>query len=288
MVGFRELVLGLRRLELPRTTPVLVHSSLSAFGRVRLGPQAVVGALLNHFDTVMAPAFTYNTMVTPGAGPEHNGLDYGLDHEANAWAEFFRPNMPADKRIGLIAETLRQYPKSGRSDHPILSFCGVNAAAALKSQTLTEPLAPIATLADEEGWVLLLGVTHTANTTIHLGERLARRKSFTRYALVPDPLALQDKVVACPSFPACSDGFEGIRPLIARFARVTKIGPALIEALPMVELVSLVRKLVEQDPQALLCNRSECPRCNAVRAAAGATPLTAGGLGPAHLYPSWR
>jgi aminoglycoside 3-N-acetyltransferase len=262
MVGYRDLVLGLRRLELPRSVPVLVHSSLSAFGQVRMGAQGVVGALLNHFESVLAPAFTYDTMVVPPAGPDGNGLEYTLDPEANAWVEFFRPNLPADKRMGVIAETLRAFPRSSRSSHPILSFTGVNADAALAIQTLGEPLAPIAYLADNDGWVLLLGVPHTANTTIHLGERLAGRKTFVRYALMPDP----DRVAACPSFPACSDGFESVRPLVARFTRVTKIGAALIEALPMVELVSAVRRLVEKDPLALLCNKPDCPRCLAVRA----------------------
>lgn len=286
MVMFRELVLGLRRLELPRSTPVLVHSSLSAFGAVPLGPQAVIGALLNHFDTVLAPAFTYNTLVTPRVGPPNNGLDYGMDEEANAWAEFFRPNLAVDRRIGIIAETLRTFPKSERSSHPVLSFCGVNARPALSSQTLSEPLAPIAHLADNDGWVLLLGVAHTANTSIHLGERLAGRKTFTRYALLPDPVQYHDRVVACPSFPACSDGFEAIRPLLARYTRVTRIGAALVEALPMVELVSLVRRLVEQDRLALLCARPECPRCSTVRRQVQGE---AGAASPAaRLYPSWR
>ncbi|MBI3159809.1 MAG: AAC(3) family N-acetyltransferase [Chloroflexi bacterium] len=282
MVGYRDLVLGLRRLELPRSLPVLVHSSLSAFGQVRLGAQAVAGALLNHFETVLTPAFTYETMVIPAVGPPDNGLGYSLDPEANAWAEFFRPTMPADKRMGAIAETLRAYPKSMRSSHPILSFTGVNAEAALNIQTLAEPLAPIAYLADSDGWVLLLGVPHTANTCIHLGERLAGRKTFVRYALLPDP----DRVAACPAFPACSDGFEAVRPLVARFARVTKVGDALIEALPMVELVSTVRRLVEKDPLALLCNKPDCPRCLAVRAHVRAA---SGGASPqVQMHPSWR
>ncbi|TAK12637.1 MAG: AAC(3) family N-acetyltransferase [Anaerolineae bacterium] len=261
MVRYRELVLGLRRLDLPRTVPVLVHSSLSSFGRVLSGPHAVVGALLNHFNTVVAPTFTYDTMVTPPVGPPHNALDYQLDPETNAWAEFFRPTLPADKRMGIIADTLRQVPKATRSTHPILSFTGVNAEAALQTQTLGEPLAPVAYLADGEGWILLLGVPHTANTSIHLGERLAGRKTFMRFALMPEP----DRVVPCPSFPACSDGFESVRPMVTRYARVTRIGEALIEALPMVELVSTVRRLVEKDPLALLCQNPICPRCTAVR-----------------------
>ena len=96
--------------------------------------------------------------------------------DRNKIAEFFYNDMPADKLMGVIAETLRQHRQTRRSGHPILSFCGVNADDIIEAQTLNAPLSPIASLADNGGWVLLLGVNHRSNTSIHMGERLAGRK----------------------------------------------------------------------------------------------------------------
>jgi aminoglycoside 3-N-acetyltransferase len=260
MNRYRDLVLALREMKLDGSRPALVHASLSSFGYVKGGAEAVLGALFHHFETIVMPTFTYKTMVVPENGPPNNSLRYGTMTDANKMAQFYHPDMPADNLMGVTAETLRRYQAAARSRHPILSFSGVNAEALLELQSLDKPLAPIAALADLNAYVLLLGVGHTCNTTIHLGERLGRRKTFVRWALVPD------LVLECPGFPSCSDGFGAIDPLMEPFVRQAQVGEALVQAFPMPELVETVRQLVKADPLALLCENPECSRCNAVRA----------------------
>ena len=259
MLSHRELVLALRNLGVDGSRPVIAHASLSAFGQVTGGADAVVGALLDHFETLIMPAFTYKTMIIPEDGPPGNAMEYGTMKDRNKMAEFFYNDMPADKLMGAIAETLRLHLEARRSGHPILSFSGVNAEGILETQQLNAPFAPIASLADQDGWVLLLGVRHKANTSIHMGERLAGRKTFTRWALMPDI------IVECPKFPSCSDGFDAIQPLMEPFTHKTRVGDALVQAMPLHELIETTRQLVRSDPLALLCGRPECPRCNAVR-----------------------
>jgi aminoglycoside 3-N-acetyltransferase len=259
MLSHRELVLALRNLGVDGSHPVIAHASLSAFGAIEGGADAVVGALLEHFETLVMPTFTYNTMIIPEDGPPNNAIEYGTMKDRNKMAEFFYNDMPADKLMGVIAETLRQHSQARRSGHPILSFCGVNADDIIEAQTLSAPLAPIASLADQDGWVLLLGVNHKSNTSIHLGERLAGRKTFTRWALMPDI------IVECPKFPSCSDGFNAIQPLMEPFTYKARVGDALVQAMPLPELIETTRQLVQADPLALLCERPECLRCNAVR-----------------------
>ena len=259
MKSFRDLVLALREMGLDGSHPILVHASLSAFGHVVGGAEAVVGALMEHFKTVIVPTFTYKTMIVPGEGPPDNALPYGQMSDANKLAEFYHPDMPADSLMGIIPETLRTHHEAQRSIHPILSFSGVNANEILDTQRMDNPFAPIASLADRDGWVLLLGVEHRVNTSIHLGERLAGRKTFTRWAL------MVDLVVECPAFPSCSDGFNAIEPLMIPFTRTIKVGDANVRAMPLYELVETTRQLVLADPLALLCDRPECQRCNAVR-----------------------
>ncbi len=266
MPNIRELILALRELDLDGSRPALVHASLSAFGDMQGGASAVVSALRQHFETVVVPTFTYRTMVIPESGPPNNAIYYGSGTGVNKLAEAYRDDMPADPLMGIIPETLRKLPRAQRSHHPILSFSGLNAAKYLKSQTREDPLAPIATLMENNAWILLLGVGHTSNTSIHLGERLAGRITFTRWALVPG------KVVACPGFPTCSDGFDVLEPHLSPVMRFTEVGPALVQAIPLSLVVRTVRHIVESDPLALLCSTPGCPRCEAVRDSVAAKP----------------
>jgi aminoglycoside 3-N-acetyltransferase len=199
-------------------------------------------------------------MIVPEVGPDDNALNYGSGVTANRMAEFFTPDMSADRLMGTVAESFRRRPGVGRSLHPILSFCGMNAQAALDSQTLDEPLAPIHALHLDGGWVLLLGVNHTVNTSIHYAERMAGRRQFVRWALT------QHGVVECPGFPGCSEGFQLLVPHMVEVTRSVLIGRGVVTAMPLREMVSKVRDLIAQDPAALLCSRPDCERCQAVRA----------------------
>ena len=268
MVSFREISSGFKQLGLQQQQPVIVHASLSAFGEVKGGIATLLGAILGTFDAVMAPTFTYKTMLIPESGPEKNGVAYGAGHDTNQMAESFRPDMPADRMMGSFAETLRIRPGTVRSIHPILSFAGTHVDAALQAQTLLEPLAPIQVLADQGGWVLLLGTDHTVNTSIHYAEKLAGRKQFTRWALMPD------RIVECPGWPGCSDGFNQAAPLLADVTREVTIGPALVQAIPLQSLCDILVGVIQKDPLALLCERVDCERCDEVRQAVAVQQAT--------------
>ena len=265
MPSFHDFARGLRQLGIERGLPVIAHASLSAFGQMTGGAETLVGALLASFSTVIMPAFTYLTMLTPESGPPGNGIAYGTGKDTNRMAEFYTPDLPADRTIGAVAEALRRHPKASRSTHPILSFTGVNAASILQAQTLSQPLEPIHALADAGGWVLLLGVDHTSNTSIHYAERLAGRKQFFRWALTPEG------IVACPGWPGCSDGFQALDPHLEPVRRSVQVSSSLIQAFPLTALVEAVTQAIAADPFALLCHRPDCGRCNAVRE----TPFTA-------------
>ncbi len=219
----------------------------------------MVSALLAVFPSVFMPTFTYKTMVIPPSGPENNAIIYGSGADANRMAEFFDPQMPADPLMSVVGETLRKHPRAKRSTHPIWSFSGVNAKAALAAQTLADPLAPIGVLAKQDGWVLLLGVDHTVNSSIHCAEKLAGRKQFVRWALTPQG------VRECPGFPGCSAGFQSIAPEVERYTRQAKIGNAVVRAVPLKMLFRAVIAQIKQNPLALLCQQENCERCNELR-----------------------
>lgn len=264
VVSFRDIVIGLRSLNIEPDRPLILHASLSSFGEVRGGAETVVGALLSVFPQVMTPAFTFKTCLVPEDGPQENGIHYGTGRDLNQMAEFFTPSMPADKIIGVISETLRKNPQAKRSNHPMLSFAGVGLDELIASQTLEEPLAPIGGLMARGGYVLLMGVDQTVNTSIHYAEKLAGRKQFTRWALTPQG------VKESLAFPGCSDGFDDINIYIGDMERQVTIGSAQVRAIPLAPMIAAVKTLIERDPLALLCKRSECERCDAVRQAVNA------------------
>ena len=259
VVTFRDLTRGLRQLGLDSRRPVIAHASLAAFGEVRGGAEAVLGAVLSEAGGLLMPTFTFKTMLVPETGPDHNGITYGSGSSLNRMAEFYLADMPADRMMGTLPERLRRLPGAFRSMHPILSFSGINVLAALGAQTLAEPLAPIGALHDQDGMVLLMGVDQTVNTSVHYAEKLAGRKQFIRWGLTPEG------VRQCPGFPGCSDGFGALDPALQGITRRAQIGAALVQAIPLVGLVQMVQARLEKDPLALLCHRLDCERCNEVR-----------------------
>jgi aminoglycoside 3-N-acetyltransferase len=254
-----ELLSAFQALGLQKT-PVIAHASLKPFGSIQRGAETVLKAMLDSFASVIMPTHTYKTTVIPDVGPPNNGIKYGSGTDKNKMAEPFHLDMPADPMMGALPETLRCHPLAVRTAHPILSFAGVNADYILFTQTLYEPLAPIGALAEQDGWVVLINVDHTVNTSIHYAEKLAGRKQFIRWALV------EDRVVECPNYPGDSTGFQAIEEHIRDDTRRVEIGEAFIQAVPLKRLFAVVQSLIKKDPLALLCDRTDCERCMAARA----------------------
>ena len=239
--------------------PVIVHASLRPFGYSRSGADAVLRAMRSSFKSVTMPAFTYKTMVTPEVGPPNNGILYGSEKDLNKMAQAFTLNMCVDPMIGILAETLQIRPFATRTAHPILSFTGIRADEFLITQTLSEPLAPIGALANADGWVVLINVDHSVNTSIHYAEKLAGRRQFIRWAI------MGDRIVECPGFPGDSSGFNAIAEHLKPNTRRVDIGNGFVQAVSLKCLFETVQELIKKDPLALLCQRTDCERCNAIR-----------------------
>lgn len=262
MITYRQLATAFNRLGIDRTKPIIANSSLAQLGHLAGGTETVLGAILSVSGGLMMPTFTYKTMVTPDVGPPENGLVYGSNGDMNLMAQFFTPDMPADPMMGRAAEVLRQNPRSMRSTHPILSFAGIGVDEAIMAQTLQEPLAPIRILTEAGGYVLLIGVDHTANTSLHYAEKLAGRKQFIRWALTAQG------VVECPGWPGSSEGFRDIQPHLEKITTRVVVGNAHIQALPLPEMIAIAEQVIRDDPLAFLPDDSEDMRVQDARKAA--------------------
>jgi aminoglycoside 3-N-acetyltransferase len=240
--------------------PVIAHASLKPFGYIEGGADTVLQVMLESFKSLVMPTFTHRCMITPEVGPPNNGISYGAEKDLNKMAVSFKHDLSADPMMGIVPEALRNHPSATRTDHPILSFAGFNAEAALATQTLYDPLAPIGALADQDGWVVLINVDHSVNTSIHYAEKLAGRKQFIRWALVGD------RVVECPNFPGDSTGFNALEEVIQYDVFRVDIGKtAFIQAVPLKVIIAAVQELLRKDPLALLCQRDHCGMCNEIR-----------------------
>lgn len=259
MPGFAELRSAFQSLNLS-DKPVISHASLKKFGKIEGGGGTVVKAMLASFSGVVMPTFTYSTMVTPDVGPPNNGITYGSGKDLNKMAEPFHSTMQPDKMMGILPKQLLYEKEVLRTSHPILSFAGIQADEVLLTQTLFDPLAPIRELAEKDGWVVLVNVDHSVNTSIHYAEKLAGRRQFVRWAMAPG------RIVECPGFPGDSSGFNAIEEYIDPGVRRVKMeNDAFIQAVSLKRLLSATVELIKKEPTALLCHRSDCEMCNAVR-----------------------
>lgn len=181
-----RLVSDLRRLGVEPGMDLLVHSSLSRLGWVVGGAQSVVEALeeaIGPSGTLLMPAFSL-------AAPEPSRWENPPVPRAwwstirEAWPPF-RPDLTPTRGLGVVPETFRHQTGTLRSLHPTLSFCarGPKARRLLAGHSLdfgTGEKSPLARLYALGGHVLLLGVDHGSNSSLHLAEYRSRWKGRER------------------------------------------------------------------------------------------------------------
>ena len=155
---------------------IIMHSSLSEIGWTVGGPVSVIKALmeiLTKKGTLIMPTFSSdNTDPTKWENPP----------VPESWWSIIKDEMPAYepsisplRAMGRIVETFRSWPNVIRSTHPSLSFAawGKYAKKIITDHKLTPALgedSPLARIYKLNGQILLLGVNHYNNTSLHLAE----------------------------------------------------------------------------------------------------------------------
>jgi aminoglycoside N3'-acetyltransferase len=152
-----EVVGQLRALGVERGGVLLVHASFRAIRPTEAEPPGLIEALraaLGPDGTLVMPSWT---------GDED--------------AAFDAATTPAAPDLGAVADVFWRLPGTLRSEHPFAFAATGSQAARITSGPLPIPPSasegPVGRVHALDGQVLLLGVGHDADTTLHLAELLA-------------------------------------------------------------------------------------------------------------------
>jgi aminoglycoside N3'-acetyltransferase len=156
-ISREEVADQLRALRVEPGGVLLVHTAFRAVRPVEGGPAGLIQALrmaLGADGTLVMPSWT------------------GDDETP------FQPAATrASEDLGVVADTFWRMPGVVRSDHPFAFAAAGPRAAQVTADPLPVPphvpASPVGRVHDLDGQVLLLGVNHDADTTIHLGELIA-------------------------------------------------------------------------------------------------------------------
>lgn len=171
-----SLRLDLERLGLRHGMIVMVHTSLSRLGYVVGGEETVVDALLDAVGpsgTIMMP--THSAQLTDPAEWRNPPVPESWWQPIRDAMPPYDPRLTPTRSMGAAAEHFRHRPGVRRSGHPTVSAAAIGPAASrlLDDHRLDRGLgegSPQARLYDLDGHVLLLGVGHANNTSLHLAE----------------------------------------------------------------------------------------------------------------------
>lgn len=236
---------------------LIVHSSLSRLGWVVGGAQAVVEAL---FDAVGPQG----TVTMPGhSAVWSEPANWQHPPVPEPWWQVIRDEMPAfdplltpTTAMGAIVEAFRHHPDVVRSNHPSVSHlaAGPHAAAIVATHPIGDHFgdrSPLARLYDIDAKVLLLGVGHGNNTSLHLAEVRSFRAG---HPTIKQGAAVmiegERRWVAYDELDTDTDDFDAVGESFAATGqvRVAIIGSATVQLMPM-------RALVDHATQWFAANR---------------------------------
>jgi aminoglycoside 3-N-acetyltransferase len=240
---------GLRELGLKRGDIVGVHSSLSSFGYVEGGADAVIDALLEVVGkegTIAMPTHSNNL--------ERVELSSEEKAAGVSWLFKILPYNPEETpcTTGIIPETFRKRPGVIRSHHPDQSIAAIGPKAKeITSAGDGRSLAGWKVLLELDGYVLLIGVDLGVCTAMHLAESMVQFPKHILEKITPPEWFVEKypedewewDIGPYPDFaklePLCKE--HGIM-------KTVTIGKATVRLLRLRELIDLYAEALRENP----------------------------------------
>jgi aminoglycoside 3-N-acetyltransferase len=240
---------------------LIVHTSFRAVRPVERGPHGLIDAL----QAALGPD---GTLVMPSWTGDSDSV-------------FDPTETPADPDLGVTADLFWQRPDVVRSDH-----CFAFAASGPKAEKIVSgplplpphiPDSPIGHVHDVDGQILLLGVNHDANTTIHLAEILADVPYRIPYHVTvmrngqPTRVDYGENDHCCQRFNLVDDWLRN-----QDLQVIGPVGAAEARLMRSRDVVRVVSEHLTADPLLFLHASDEgCEECDIARSSLDASPWTA-------------
>lgn len=239
-----RLIRDLRHLGLKAGDLVMVHSSLSAIGRVKGGANTLVQALLD----VLTPSGTL-------AMPVFGTIPFDVKTSAST--------------LGVIPEALRTHPRAVRSFHPTHSVAAVGPRADdliakhLESPTAAGRDTPYGRLIDMGGKILLLGVDNDRNTTMHTLEEYVGAPYLSDRKVTYLDSRGREHTKTLKLFPGPHRDFIGLDPLFREqgVEIIGKVGDAVARLIDAKKMHDAVLAAFKDDAALVLCDNPNCDDC---------------------------
>lgn len=244
-----DLVRDLTRLGVPGGGVMVVHTAFSRVGPVAGGPLALIEAL----QETIGPE---GTLVMPSMSDDDSTP--------------FDPATTSCISMGIVAETFRGLPGVLRSNSPhAFAARGPHAAQIARFHPVDVPHgpdSPVGRVLELDGQVLLLGVNHDSNTTVHLAEAIAE----VPYGIAKSALTRVGDVIVRTEYTEtdhCCRGFLAVDQWLDErgWQRRGTVGRAKARLIRSRDLVDVVVKKLREDPMRFLCVPGQCDECDQAR-----------------------
>lgn len=247
-----KVVSQLRELGVVPGGVLLVHTAYRAIRPVDGGPEGLVRAL----QAALGPD---GTLVMPSWG---GGGDEPFDARSSA----------VDADLGIVAQTFWRLPGVKRADH-MHAFAAIGPQA---DYVLQDPLplpphiakSPVGRVHDLDGQLLLLGVDHDADTTIHLAETIAGvpygvpKSGTVLRGGRPERIEYRENDHCCRRFRLVDRWLRD-----AGLQREGPVGHGAARLVRARDVVAVVLRELRRDALVFLCEREAgCEECDLARA----------------------
>jgi len=247
---------------------VEMHVSLKSFPRIEGGPAALVEAFLCSGCTVVmwtSAHEAFRVPAPPADRPHRNGVDYAAeDAQADAvpWPGmsdiYDETRTETDAWLGVTPAYVARRPDRVRSKRPVgnVSAVGPHARQVIAAETEEDVFGPLRALAaTRDGLVLLMGVSLTRMTILHLAEVEAGRRPFIHWA------RRSDGQVAQYMAGACSQGFDNLADDLANHETQTTVGGSCWRLYQASDAVRIAAAAIRRTPSITHCPDPTCIEC---------------------------